>query len=149
MSHAEVLRSIYRDTLKLSQEASDWLDGLWSVIQVFDDVIDKDNEITRQDANAALYAALLSMPASPFWLRNHAVLTPVMLVALSKWQASDARERAGIIDAVSFVWRASFYDVVLAVCHLVHGDKAVDMAATVASMYGENFEDYKKEFGHA
>jgi len=146
MTHAESLQSAFKNTLKLPDDAVEWLLNLWYVIQLFDDVVDGD-AIQRDDADRALIAALLGMPSSPFWLRNHTVLIPVMLLALSKWQASDSQERTGNVSATSFVWRASYYDVVLVVCHIVHGSNfnPVD----VMQIYGESFEDYKKEFQHA
>lgn len=147
MTHAESLQAAFKNTLKLPDDVTEWLLNLWHVIQMFDDVIDCDKEVTRQDADRAIMAALLGMPSSPFWLRHHNVLMPVMLLALSKWQASDRQERTGNVSATSFVWRASYYDVVVIVCHIVHGSNfnPVD----VMQIYGESFDEYKKEFQHA
>ena len=71
-------------------------------------------------------------------------------MAILKWKASDEAERAGNPSAMSFVWRAGFYDVVLAVVQIVHGtDAAMQIAVNVMSLYGETLPDYMQEFGNA
>jgi hypothetical protein len=59
-------------------------------------------------------------------------------------------ERAGEACAVSYVWRAGFYDLVLACVQIVHGiETAMEIAGNVARLYGETLEDYMREFGDA
>ena len=92
----------------------------------------------------------IGLPSNPFYQANHAALSSALATALLKWKASDEAERAGRADARSFVWRAGYYDVVLLVYALCHGqDKAMRDAETILGLYGETYAEYRKEFNHA
>jgi hypothetical protein len=137
------------DTLELPNAATAWLLGMWDAIQFLDDVADGD-DISRDRFDSALNQLLVAMPSNPFFIANSSVLLPVVAVQLLKWQASDIAERGGKSNAVSFVWRAGYYDLVLLVVQICHGyNIAVDMAPTVMGLYGETLDEYKKEFANA
>ena len=140
------LQRLFDEGLGLPPEATDWLLAVWVVFQVFDDVADGD-EVTRAALHDAIWNTLVRMPSNPFYMANSGALLPIMASAILKWVASDDAERAGKADEKSFVWRASYYDIVLLVVLLTQGkDAALAKAATVMSLYGETFEDYRKEF---
>ena len=135
--------------LELPATAVQWLLDLWHVIQTLDDVADGD-AIERPALDRAIFAALVGMPANPFFQTYSVNLLPVMANAVLKWKASDDAEKEGNADEKSFVWRASFYDVVLAVVMLCHGPlTSMNAAKHVMALYGESFDDYRKEFQNA
>lgn len=139
----------FREALGLPDDACQWLLDLWRVIQVFDDMADG-GEVDRDELNRAIWGALAAMPANPFFQKNSAMLLPLIMVAILKWQASDVVERDHAPTATSFVWRAGYYDIVLAAVLVSHGpDTAADMGHVVMSLYGECLDDYMKEFNHA
>jgi hypothetical protein len=141
------LRIHFGGRLNLPQPASDWLIDLWQVIQVFDDVHDGH---AVGDEMPALWAALVTMPGNPFYLSNAAALQSAMATAILKWHAANRAEEQGQADEKSYVWRAAYYDVVLLVILLCHGQAvALDMAPVVMMMYGEPFADYRAEFPNA
>jgi hypothetical protein len=145
----EKLRQHFEGALALPLDAVQWLLDLWRVIQMLDDVADND-PIAREELNSTIFLVLVGLPASPFFQTHAKNLLPVLASAVLKWQASDAAERNGKADAKSFVWRASYYDVVLMVVLLCHGAETAARAATyVMSIYGEVFDDYLKEFPNA
>jgi hypothetical protein len=133
----------------LPDDAHDWLMGMWNVAQVFDDVIDGDTP-ERSDVEKALCDALVLLPENQFYLANRHILLPLVSLTILKWKASDDMERAGEAGALTYVWRAGFYDLVLACVQIVHGiDAAMDIGVNVARLYGEKFEDYMKEMANA
>jgi hypothetical protein len=143
------LRENLEKSLALPAPATDWLMMLYEAIQVFDDVADGD-PVKREDLNATIWNTLVGMNQNSFWLVNSQTLTPVVASMILKWQASDQAERAGRADAVSFVWRAGFYDVVLMTVALCYGSgHATNVASEVMAIYGEKLEDYLQEFNHA
>ena len=149
MSSADWLKENLQRVFELPQPAVEWLMMLWQAAQFFDDVADGDR-VERSDLNATLWNLLVAMHQNPFWVAHAQNLTPVVATTILKWQASDRIEREGDADAKSFVWRAGFYDVVLMVVALCHGTHfATENAHHVIAMYGEQFEDYMKEFGNA
>ena len=143
------LRRNFTETLGISEEASDWLIALWEVIQLFDDVADKD-PIDRDELDMVIWNTLVGMPANVFYQRNIHVLTPLLSIMVLKWKASDTVERNGEACATSFVWRAGYYDLVLATVQLEHGAQAtMEIGSAVLKLYGESLEDYMKEMHHA
>lgn len=147
-SEESLIQNLQR-VLALPASAIEWLMMLWQAIQVFDDVADGD-PVKRGDLNATIWNTLVAMNQNQFWQANSSVLAPVVGVMILKWQASDTAEREGKADARSYIWRAGYYDVVLMAVQLCHGaDAATKVAHHVMAMYGEDFKDYMKEFGHA
>jgi hypothetical protein len=145
-SSEETLLTLFDDVLGLPPDAADWLLSVWVVTQVFDDVADGHN-VERKALHDAIWNSLVKMPLNPFYQANSGTLLPIMANSILKWVASDDAERAGKADEKSFVWRAAFYDIVLLVVLLTQGkDAALAKAATVMSLYGETFADYRKEF---
>ena len=137
------------EALKLPAHAVDWLMMLFGAIQFLDDVADSAH-IERSSTDAAIWDLLVAMPSSPFWAQNGAFLAPLLAAQVLKWQASDQVEREGGADAMSFAWRAGYFDVVLAVVGICHGPvQAQALAPTVMRLYGETFPDYMQEFHRA
>ena len=140
------LRQHFGVTLDLPAAAVDWLIDIWRLIQMLDDIADGD-AVSRDDLNAGIWAALVTMPANPFYLANAAALQAGLAQMVLKWQASDDAERQGKADARSFVWRAGYYDLVLLVVLLTKGHAgAMKDAMTVMHLYGETLHEYLKEF---
>ena len=143
------LEKNFKESLELPTQAIEWLLALWRVTQVFDDVADGDS-VSRDDLLGSVVDALVTLPTNSFYTANHATLDPLVAVAILKWKASDELERTGSASAMSFAWRAGYYDIVLAVVQIVHGmTVAMAVCASVANLYGEDFEDYLKEFENA
>lgn len=149
MTALDSLRIAFNDTFRLPPAATDWLLMLFEAAQLFDDCADRDS-IKRGELNSVIWATLVAMPANPFYQAHQVQLSTLLGNFILKWQASDIAERKKMHDEVSFVWRAGYYDVVLGVVTLCHGPAvAHDLAINVMQLYGEKYEDYLKEFGHA
>jgi hypothetical protein len=132
--------------LRLPPAAAEWLLGVWNAIQVLDDAADND-PIDRKDLHRAIYDLFVDLPSNPFFVHNAVALLPALSLMVLKWKASDDAERAECADARSFVWRAGYYDVVLAVVVAAHGRaEALAVARGVLSLYGETLDEYLKEF---
>lgn len=145
MSPEEQLRQHFLN-LRLPFAAVDWLLGVWNAVQVLDDAADND-PIDRDDLHRAIYDLFVYLPSNPFFAQNAGMLLPALSLMVLKWRASDDAERAGNADARSFIWRAGYYDVVLATVAAAHGrDEALAVARGVLSLYGETLDEYLKEF---
>jgi len=126
--------------MNLPPDAMRFLLVVYEAWQVFDDFADG-------DAVATLWNVFVGLPSNPFFQAHSAALVPAMGTGILKWIASDAVERAGEADEVSFVWRASFYDLVVLVAQLALGPaEAMRLAPSIMKLYGEKFADYRKEF---
>ena len=137
----------FKEVLMISDDASDWLLGLWDVIQVFDDIADGD-EVSRDDLDKAIWATLVSIPKNPFYQRHASWLVPSVAQLVLEWLASDLAERDGRASAQSYMWRAGYYRTVCLVACIEHGPSAAISEAALA-LYGETLDDYLGEFPSA
>jgi hypothetical protein len=145
----ESLRQNLQIAFDLPNDPVEWLCDLFEVLQVFDDYADGD-EVTRSELDACIIRSLVTMPGNKFFQKHTSELLPILASIVYKWKASDTVEREGKHDAMSFVWRAGYYDIVLHVVGLVHGRHvAMQSAHLVMKLYGEKLDDYMKEFQHA
>ncbi len=143
------LRKNLSEVFKLSPNAVDWLVLVYDCIQVFDDVADG-HKVERQHLDTTIWNSLVGLHQNPFFHTNSLTLTPLIAVAIFKWQASDKEEREGRADALCFAWRAGYYDLVLGAIILEHGPaQAQLLAPLVMRLYGEKYEEYMKELNHA
>ena len=147
MSDIEVtLRGFFTETLLLPSDAQEWLLSFWQVSQFFDDVADGD-VVSRAELDKCMWNTMVAMPLNRFYAQNAAIITPVLVSVMLKWQASDQAEKNNRATAMSYAWRAVFYDLVLFVVHVCHGvEFATQHAEAIMSFYGETFSDYQKEF---
>lgn len=133
------------DLLELPKEAVTWLMMMFDAIQTFDDYADGDS-VSRSDLDTLIWNTLLEMPMNPFYVKNCSMLYPMIATCILKWKASDTIERHGVPCAMSFAWRAGFYDLVLLVYTLCHGhEMAKKNGHVIMSLYGEKFGEYIEE----
>ena len=126
------------DTLGLATEAQAWLLELWNLTQVLDDAMDGD-KAEPTSVSRATWAIFQNMPLNPFYREYAAILQPVLVLQLLKWEAANAIEALNTPNEKSYVWRAGFYDVVLMCCHLCGINGA---GHACMEMYGETFAEY-------
>lgn len=148
MTHEQTLREHF-ENLSLPDLAIDWLCDMWAATQLFDDVADGDN-ISRDDLNRVIWASLVGMNRNMFWVQNSLNLLPTIELMIFKWQASDKAETSARANEQSYMWRSGFYDLVLSVYYLCHGEHmATANAENILNIYGEKYKDYKTEFTNA
>jgi hypothetical protein len=66
-----------------NQEAIDFVNGIFYCVEFWDDLIDKDNEITDARVNECMEWLFIKLPANDFFIRNRQSLIPVMKVAIN------------------------------------------------------------------
>lgn len=148
MSAEKSLRANLADPLRLPEPVIEWLMDLWGAIQGLDDLVDGEQQ-SLPEQYGLIWRVLISMPSNSFYQAHANALLPVMANAYLKWRAAETVERGKLKDHYekSFMWRASYYDVVLQCVLLVHGpERAAVLAATALALYGESLESYRKEF---
>ena len=134
------------ELLKLPNEAAQWLASLYDVIQSFDDVKDED-KLEDQQLYELIFNSMIAMPTNSFYINNMGGLATLVNLLILKWIASNNLEESGKANPQSYVWRASYFDVVLHVVFLSKGFAfAKNNAHIILSLYGESLEDYLKEF---
>jgi hypothetical protein len=130
--------------LSLPKDAQEFLEILWDCIQKIDDIFDGS---PVEKPESILLDLLIRLPLNTFWDSQKPLFIPLISNAILCWNASNSKESEGLADEKSFVWRASYWQIVLQVCQVVHGyDWAGKNAHHILGMYGETFRSYRKEF---
>jgi hypothetical protein len=127
-------------TLELPEAAEKWLVDLWTLIHVIDDAHDGQKS---NMAFEAVWAALVDMPSNPFFMAKGGALIPILATQILKWRAANEAEDDNQADEKTYMWRAGYYDVVAAVCHLCG---MAEKAGAALRLYGETFAEYRGGF---
>lgn len=141
--HENLFNYIYQNDVEAVRVSME----LVQMLHVWDDLIDKDVEISNQEINAAFVAALCEVSGSWLWDANAAALARV---AFLKWQTANYFE-ANTADEnqklMSFVFRAGFIDLFYYFAYKMYGMEWVQhVGPAIASWYGEDFAKYQQEF---
>ena len=116
------------------------------ISQTWDDLIDKDRTVSDSEVNAAFTAALIRLPAQPFYREHFLELQPVMRQAVIDWQTANAMEDGGDGHDLSlaFVLRNTLVSFTVHCAFLVGGHEHAVKAAPQIRRYfhDETLEQY-------
>lgn len=115
----------------------------------WDDIVDKDKDVTEDAINNAFLICLVYLPANPFYQKIQSQVLPMWLTVVSAYQVANKFEKDkdphGIEIAHSLRY-ASGNIVAYAVHCCVGSEKAKEVLPEVwKTMFYERFDDYRKE----
>lgn len=90
----------YLYAFKGNEAARDFAFDLIYVANIWDDLIDRDHEVTPADINTAFAVALVGMPRNPFFQRFASDLLPVMSLGITNFLIANQFERGSYEDRV-------------------------------------------------
>lgn len=130
-----------------NKEATSFVLRVHQIFHIWDDLIDKDKEITNEEINKVFWIALVELPEDPFYKANYLMLKPILINSIINWKAANVLENEKQLD-ISFVLRSSYIDI-LTICALIVGgldycDKVTPLIRKFESE--EGIEEYKKSF---
>ena len=97
-----------------------------SVAEVWDDLVDKDNEVTESEINKTFLALLTELPLNPFFDQYKFRLVPLMVTGINTWQDSNILSKGSDNDkAMAYVLRDWYVELVMFVVYLLHGYEAM------------------------
>lgn len=139
---------IFEHIYKGNQQAKDISFKLLNIAHTWDDIVDKDKELSDTDINSAFVMSIFEIQNSPLWFScglNHHVLNVFL-----RWQDANAIEKdANSTDedlAKAYMLRAGIYDIFVIIAYSLHGlDWAKDIGVMVRKSYGEKLGDFIKE----
>lgn len=109
--------------LKGNKDAVRWSLDLIYVSNIWDDLIDKDIEVTPKAIDLLCETALLSMGCNPFFQQHSNELAPVMRSSIRNWKIANAMSyRSPESRIQSHVLRYSPIDLIIACAAIVGGD---------------------------
>lgn len=131
-----------RDALALYQMFVD-LSHTW------DDLVDKDSDVSENEINNAFMIALLYMPSNPFYRRIQDQIMPMWLMIVSAYEVGNYFEREkdehGI--EIAHTLRYATGHIIAYMIHICVGrEKAKEILPEVwKNVVYERFDDYRKE----
>lgn len=137
------------EILKGDRPALDMVIMLQLIVNVWDDLIDKDVAVTDEQINQAFWYCLSGIPTNPFYLKHAYSLHPVIQTGIFNWFAANKMERNkdGMGREIAHVLRYSITDVIVMMAYLVGGyEWAEQHAAEIKLMTQKNpLSDYLAE----
>jgi hypothetical protein len=122
------------------------------IARLADDIVDEGPENRQRNTAWLLIRALVHLPGNPFYAQYAGVLSPVLTIAIIKWQQSDEWRQSGAVmrPMFGFVYREAVRDVVTAVALIIGGydharqvaDELFDISHTADS---ETLEQWIRE----
>lgn len=110
-------------------DALRFIDIVYRSIEVWDDIIDRDNGVSDDDIHAAFTSLLLELPFNRFFEQHKAALVPMISVVITAWHASNALAKDGAEGAQAYTLRKEFINLCVLVVTLTRG---LDEARRVA-----------------
>lgn len=120
---------------------------LLDVAHTWDDLVDKDKRVSKDDIDKAFLYSLQCIPMHKYWTpAMHSMLTSVYL----RWHAANEIESdvTSTEDDIAKAWmlRASLYDLFEMLTLQIHGiDWAKQCARTLRLYYGEKLTNFTSE----
>ena len=119
------------------------------MIHVWDDLIDKDKEVTQDDINRAFMIALAYLPSNPFFRSIQNDVIPMFVAMIHAYQTANHFEKSkdnhGIEIAHGLRYAAG-HIIAYAVVVCVGNEKAKDILPELwKDLVNERFDDYRNE----
>jgi len=113
------------------------------IAQYWDDLIDRDNELSDIEIHDAFYTSLITIPTNPFYLKNSHKILPILEITIYKWFQANKYEKEKKELHKAYMLRAGLYDIFSACYIAIHG---IGADFNIYDLYGETFNEFIKEF---
>jgi len=134
--------------------AAKWLKGhasavefvllVHQIVELWDDLIDLDKPVTREEIDAAFYAALIQLPRNAFYRENFGLLNPVFESVILDWFTSNALEKTGKEDSlrIAFVLRCGVLSLTAMSARIIGGVKWAQQVNLELRAVREDWAEY-------
>lgn len=143
MSHVD---EMHLRMVRGNRAAYDFLTTMFDVLHFWDDLIDRDKELTPEEVNCSMWNVLVTIPENAFFQQNFSSLMPLLKTAIWNWQAANVMEKTedGLDKQIAFVLRSTYVDLVSMCAYIVGGrDWAHEVALEARRQTSaEGFDEY-------
>jgi hypothetical protein len=107
-------RDLLLHWLKDDKAAADYVEMVCNIAHVWDDLIDRDKDVSDEEIGKAFFEALIRLPRNPFYRKHFDHLNSVLLNSISNWQVATKFERDGgeYEKSIAFILRSSYIDLI-------------------------------------
>lgn len=139
--------------MKGDKSAADYVEMMCSIAHTWDDLIDKDKDVSDDDINKLFCDVLIALPQNAFYKKHFEHLNPVLANSISNWLVATKLERQGGDHerSIAFILRSSYVDLVTQAALLLGDQKwACEVGIEVRRFthhetYGGYIESFSKE----
>ena len=135
--------------VKGDPQAFYYLQLMFWVLNVWDDLIDKDKPITDGMINQAFHALMVDIPRNPFYKAHSEFLLPILNSGIADYiAANDFESRSDDdIKRISFVIRNNISAIITQCAYLIGGYKWMAEVTVKVNEYihNDDFEQYLQE----
>ena len=146
--HNSAHKEIWQIVLRGDMEGVAFLDILFRVFRVWDDLIDRDRPVDENQINGAFWEALVELPQNMFYHRHFTKLNTTIASIANMWFDANQFERSGDGHQrrISFVLRNVCNDIIIQCAYLVGGYGWMRCVSPHVRefVHNESFESYLK-----
>lgn len=81
-------------------EAVEFLELVFDITDIWDDLIDKDREVTESQINNTFTKCLVHLPGNSFYRKHYAVLASQLMLVINAWQDANELEKGDEADRI-------------------------------------------------
>lgn len=150
--YRKTVLDILTTALKGNKDAVSYCLNLYEVAHVWDDLIDKDKEITDAAIHTAFIRCLVDIPYNSFYRQNIDYLLPLQHNSILQWIDANKMEKMDLQSKYkAYMLKASFLQIVNCCAALIGGHEwAMEIGADLRNaLYAETLEEFLNEVQYA
>lgn len=125
-----------------------FLKALFTVAEVWDDLIDGDKVVAIEAVNEAFMIALVAIPSNPFFVTYREQLLPLVITGINTWQDSNKLQHGNLTDrALAYVLRDWHCEIAAFVVFLLHGPVAMQQFSSNFRHFHMRHEPFEAYIG--
>lgn len=113
---------------KDNQSAAAFLAMVSEIAHTWDDLIDKDHEVTDFAISRAFTLALVGLPNNNFYSAHFSQLNPLLISSINNWIVANELEKMDTDESkrIAFITRSAYTDLVTHVAFIIGGSDWVE-----------------------
>jgi hypothetical protein len=132
-----------------NQDALNLFFMLADLSQIWDDLVDKDRDVSQQEINNAFLIALVYIPSNPFYQTIREQITPMWMTAISAFEVANKFEQEKNEHGLEIAHNLRFalgHVVAFMVQNCLGYKKAIEVLPDIWKIIvNERYDEYRKE----
>jgi len=127
--------------------ALDFLQTVFEASELWDDIIDKDNEITDANVSRVMQKLLLTFPRNEFYRTHYDALGGMLVTCICSWKTANELKDGVSELAQSYTLRKEFINLVVMCTAILYGVTAAEEISLVGWKLSALKDDYSAYIG--
>lgn len=140
---------IARRAVRGDMEALAFIEALHQIVDLWDDLIDRDKCVSDEEISLAFTNALISLPRNSFYVRHFSLLNPLIDAGITDWHTANALEatKDEINLREAYVLRCSLLTVTIMVAKIIGGPEWARQISFELRTLGDEWPAYSTKHG--